>query len=69
MADNWRVINQRQTSTLTAAGSFTDVMEVSVETVTGTVIQVMIPLSQYSAEYARTEIERRVADVLEVETL
>ena len=69
MAESWRIISQRQTSQLTPDGRFQDVMEVSVEIATGTVIQLAVPLSLYSAESVKDLIEQRVADVLEVEQL
>ncbi|KKN00276.1 hypothetical protein LCGC14_1139370 [marine sediment metagenome] len=69
MADTWRVVSQRQTSDITPDGRFVDIMEVSVETVTGTTITVRIPTDQYSADAARAMIESRVADVLAVEEL
>ncbi len=69
MAETWRIISQRQTSQLTADGRFQDVMEISVEIATGTVVQIQVPLSLYSAESVKSLIEQRVADVLEVEQL
>lgn len=69
MADTWRVVSQRQTSDITPDGRFVDVMEVSVETTSGTMITVRIPTDQYSAEVAGAIIESRVADVLAVEEL
>lgn len=69
MADTWRVVSQRQSSDITADGRFQEVMEVTVETVTGTSLLVRIPLSQYSAEVAKQLIEQRVSDALAVEEL
>lgn len=69
MADNWRVISQRQTTALTQDGRFDDVIEVTVEIIGGTVITERIPVSQYNADTARARIEARVADVLDVGNL
>lgn len=69
MAESWRIITQRQTSELTADGRFQEVMEVTVEVATGTVIQIQIPISIYNAETVKELVEARVADILEVEQL
>lgn len=69
MADTWRVVGQRQTSDISRSGQFEDVMEVTVETTSGTAITVRIPIDQYNAELANQLIEARVADVLAVDNL
>ena len=69
MADTWRVVSQRQSSDISPGGQFQEVMEVVVETVTGTSLTVRVPLSQYNAETVQAMIERRVTDALAVEEL
>ena len=69
MADTWRVINQKQTQVITAGGTFTDVMEVTVEVTGGTTFVERIPLQAYSADAVKAAVEKRVADILAVEQL
>ncbi|MCH8992998.1 MAG: hypothetical protein IIA44_14765 [Acidobacteria bacterium] len=69
MADTWRVVAQRQTSDISRSGDFQDVMEVTVETTTGRVISVRIPVDQYNAELANQMIEDRVSEVIAVDNL
>jgi len=69
MADTWRVVAQRQTSDISRSGDFQDVMEVTVETTTGRVISVRIPIDQYSVDLANQIIEDRVAEVIAVDNL
>lgn len=69
MADTWQVVSQRQTSDITPDGRFIEVMEVVVQTVTGSTLTVRIPVDQYGPDTAQQIIEKRVSDVLAVENL
>lgn len=69
MADNWRVVAQRQTSDITPDGRFQEVMEVTVEVLGGTTITVRIPIDQYDAALANQIIADRVAQVVAVADL
>lgn len=69
MADTWKVLSQRETSDITTDGRFQQVMEVTVETITGTVVTISVPISQYNAETVGQLIEDRVAATIEVEQL
>ena len=65
MADTWSVVSQRQSSDITPDGRFIEVMEVVVETITGTTITERIPLAQYEPDLVAARIEARVARLLE----
>jgi hypothetical protein len=69
MATNWVIDSQRQTSELSPAGRFNEVMEITFTTATGTHGQVRVPLNLYNAEHVREVIDQRVAHMMEVENL
>lgn len=69
MADTWQVVSQRQSSDITPDGRFQDVMEVTVQTVSGTTFTERIPITQYDEEVVRARIQQRVDQVLAVEGL
>lgn len=69
MADNWHVVSQKQTSELTPAGQFIDVMEVYFDVNGVGPGTVRIPVSQYSAETVREQIDAQAATMLEVHAL
>lgn len=57
MADGWRVVSQRGTERLTAAGKFEQGVEVSVETVNGTPNTFFIPQAKYTADYVQATVD------------
>lgn len=70
MPNNWRVTGQRQTSTLNGAGGFTDVIEVSFETIPEGVAQkINVPLNLYSPEYVAAQVDQRVATIQAIHNL
>jgi hypothetical protein len=69
MADTWHVVSQRQTSDITADGRFVQVMEVTVETASGTTFSIRVPEAAYDEDSVRQLIEARVAQILAVENL
>jgi hypothetical protein len=50
MATDWQVVSQRQSSVRAPSGQFEDAMIVTYKLTDGTVGQVTVPLSQYSAQ-------------------
>lgn len=70
MATNWRVTTQRQIDQLTPQGSFEPAMEVHFETVPdGIPGQITVPMRQYTADFVREEIDRRVGTVQAIQNL
>lgn len=68
MADNWKVLNQRQTS-MVVAGTFVPAQEVTFETTDGDTGSVQVPLSQFSPDTVRQAIEERVQALSDVRNL
>lgn len=70
MADGWHVTNQHQTSELTPAGTFQDVMEVTaVSDNTGSPVTVRVPLAAYTADNVRQLLDDRFAVLHDVHKL
>lgn len=69
MAEKWRVTAQRQTSELTPAGSFIDVMEVHFDVIGVSSGTVKLPLSQYTEEAVRDAIEEQASKMIAVHNL
>lgn len=70
MAEAWHVTNQHQTSELTPAGTFVDVMEVTaVSNDHGTPVTIRVPLPAYSAENVKAMLDARFAAVHAVHAL
>lgn len=70
MADNWRVLSQRQAQELTPDSRFVDVMEVTFALQpSGEVGTVRVPLSMYNAEYVGSAIAERVTHMEAVRDL
>lgn len=69
MADNWKVISQRQTSTITPDGRFTNVVDVTFQINSGATATVQIPQANYTAEYVRQQIDPLATEMMNVEAL
>lgn len=68
MADNWRVVNQRQT-TREVNGKFQPVKEVTFQTTSGYTGSVYVPTATYSAETVKAAIDAEVTEVERVNQL
>jgi hypothetical protein len=67
---SWRIVNQHQTSVLTPASTFEDVMEITaVSNSTGTPVTIRVPMVQYTAERVKAELDSQFATVHEVHAL
>lgn len=67
---SWRVVNQHQTTQLTAAGTFEDVMEVTATSnETGTPVTIRVPLTRYTPEYVKEQLDSQFATVHAVHAL
>ena len=60
MAQDYRITNQRQTTALSSAGQFQDVIEVTFETTHGTVGSVRVTVAIYSADNVAKAVQDRV---------
>lgn len=70
MAADYKVLAQRQSTQLTADGRFIDTMEVTFETAPeGASGTVTIPVSAYTADNVRAQIEERVAQMKAIASL
>lgn len=68
--DGWRVVSQHQTSNLTPAGTFEDVMEVTaVSNATGSPVTIRVPLVAYTPDRVRAELQARFDTLHEVHAL
>lgn len=69
MADNWKVIAQRQTSQITPDGRFINVVEVTFQLTSGATATVTIPQANYTAEYVSQQIDALAQQMMMVENL
>lgn len=69
MAGRWTVISQRQFEELTPQGTFRPVVEVTYQLTSGTVGTVKVPVTLYSEEYVRDQIETQASAMMAVENL
>lgn len=69
MADNWEVISQRQTSTITPDGRFVNVVDVTFKLKSGATATVQIPQASYTAEFVRQQIDALASEMISVENL
>ena len=69
MADTWHVVSQRQTTQLSAGGTFQDVMEVTFLTASGTTGSVVIPLTNFGPAAVQSAIAARVEAIDAVHAL
>lgn len=69
MAESWAVTSQRQTTRITPGGRFEQVMEVHFRTAHGVDGYVDVPLSQYTADNVKEQIDGYVAAIGEVHNL
>ena len=70
MANGWHVTNQHQTSELTPAGTFQDVMEVTaVSDTTGAPVTIRVPIAAYTAENVKAMLDARFDTVHAVHAL
>ncbi len=65
----WTVVYQQETSTIGPNGHFVDAMAVTFKTRSGVQAKVVIPLSQYTADNVKKEIDAYVAEINQVHTL
>jgi hypothetical protein len=65
----WRVLEQRQTTEVTAAGTFREVMEVTCETASGVPFTVTVPLTIYSPENVALSAQLRAQEIEAVSRL
>jgi len=67
MAADYKVISQKQSTTINPSGGFQDVMVVTFETVpAGVQGSVSVPLAQYNAANVKSLIEARVQAINDV---
>lgn len=67
---SWRVVNQHQTTTLTAAGTFEDVMEITaVSNSTSTPVTIRVPLTHYTEDNVKKQLDARFDAVHAVHNL
>ena len=70
MADDYEVISQRQTSTLSQSGGLLDEWEIVFATIPeGIQDLVRVPISQRSAPVVREMIEAKVAEIKQIAAL
>lgn len=70
MASDWRVTGQRQSTVLNGNGQFSDVMEVSFQTIPeGIDGKISVPLNVYSEDSVRTAIDTLAARMKSVHNL
>lgn len=62
MADTWKVTNQRQTTAM-VGNAWVPSMEVTFETLSGTVGSVTVPVAGYSAQVVHDAIAARVEQI------
>lgn len=68
MADNYKVTSQRQTQKMIGS-TLQPAMDVTFETLDGTVGSVSVPVAQYSADNVHKAIEARVSEIEKVAAL
>lgn len=69
MADNWQVISQRQTSTITPDGRFVNVVDVTFQIKSGATATVQIPQANYTADYVSQQIDALANQMIAIEQL
>ena len=68
MASDYRITNQRQTSTL-VGGQFQSVMELTFQTTSGATGTIYVPVAQYTEDAVKQAVEARVQTMNAVEKL
>jgi len=69
MAELFKVTTQDQTMMLTTGGVWVDGMKIGFETTDGVAGHVTVPLSVYSAQFVKDQINARVKQINEVASL
>lgn len=69
MAADYTIIDQRQTTSLSPAGRFIDVVEVTFQTRDGDVGTVTVPLGEHTAENIRQVVGARAAAFIAIHNL
>lgn len=65
----WRVVEQRWTTEVTPAGRFQDVVEITIETVSGVTFPLRVPEAAYSPENVAALAEAQTIAVEAVQDL